>query len=72
MMPEATDVRVFLAQLYAGQGEYDRALSLVNFLVGDPHNGARGRELVSDIEALRDAAIGGGQSDPAESEDVPA
>ena len=53
-MPEATDVRVALAKLHASTGNFDRALSLVGFLVGDPHNVERGRELVAEIEAMRD------------------
>ncbi|MEO1221556.1 MAG: hypothetical protein AAFY42_09435 [Pseudomonadota bacterium] len=52
-IPEATNVRVMLAKLHAGSGNFDRALSLVSFLVGDPHNAERGRELVAQIEAMR-------------------
>ena len=62
-VPEATDVRVALAKLHAANGNFDRALSLVGFLVGDPHNGKRGRELVAEIEAMRD-----GTTAPAEEE----
>lgn len=54
-IPEATNVRVMLAKLHARSGNYDRALSLVSFLVGDPHNSRYGRTVVAEIEAMRDA-----------------
>lgn len=56
-IPEATNVRVILAKLHANSGNFDRALSLVSFLVGDPHNSERGRELVAEIEAMRDGTL---------------
>ena len=56
-VPEAVDVRVALAKLHASAGNFDRALDLVGFLVGDPHSGERGRELVAEIEAMRDNGV---------------
>lgn len=54
-IPEATNVRVLLATLHARAGNFDRALSLVGFLVGDPHNPERGRALVARIKAMQEA-----------------
>ena len=53
-IPEVISVRVRLARLHANSGNFDRALSLVGFLIGDPHNSERGRQLVAQIEAMRD------------------
>jgi tetratricopeptide (TPR) repeat protein len=53
-IPEVTSVRVRLARLHASAGNFDRALSLAGFLLGDPHNSERGRQLVAQIEAMRD------------------
>ena len=53
-IPEVTRVRVRLAVLHANAGNFNRALSLAGFLLGDPHNSHRGRQLVAQIEAMRD------------------
>lgn len=60
-VPEALGARVRLARLHASAGNFDRALSLVGFMVGDPHNGERGRELVAEIEAMRDGVKPAGE-----------
>ncbi|MFM5916382.1 MAG: hypothetical protein ACKOOL_02490 [Novosphingobium sp.] len=53
--PEVTEVRVQYAFDLANQGEFDRAIRLVEFLAHDPHEGEAGRKLLAMLTAMRDA-----------------
>ena len=55
-MPEVMPIRTRLARMLAAEGRFDAALSLVGFLVADPHAGDSGRKLVEEIRAMQAAA----------------
>ncbi|MCH2486899.1 MAG: hypothetical protein MK010_04035 [Erythrobacter sp.] len=63
-MPEVTPIRTRLARMLAAEGRFDAALSLVGFLVADPHAGENGRKLVEEIRALQAATQTGDVSTP--------
>ncbi|NCP23297.1 MAG: hypothetical protein GW854_04020 [Erythrobacter sp.] len=54
-MPEVTPIRTRLARMLAAEGRFDAALSLVGFLVADPHAGDSGRKLVEEIRTMQAA-----------------
>ncbi|RDC59556.1 hypothetical protein HME9302_00746 [Alteripontixanthobacter maritimus] len=64
--PEANDVRAAYALDLAANGKYNRALALVQILANNPHNGARGRYLVSRIAAMQQQAMDDDSDDGSE------
>jgi hypothetical protein len=54
--PEANELRYGLANFFASEGEFDRAIELLKVIAGNPHHGAGTREYIAELEKRRDAA----------------
>ena len=54
--PEVAEVRIKLAFDMAARGKYDEAITLVEYLARDPHEGRTGATVLAQLQKLRDAA----------------
>ena len=52
--PEANELRYGLANFYASEGEFDRAIELLKVIAGNPHYGSGTREYIAELEKRRD------------------
>jgi hypothetical protein len=51
---EASELRFALANHYANEGDFDRAIGLLKVIAGNPHTGSGARELITHLETMRD------------------
>jgi hypothetical protein len=56
--PEANELRYGLANFYASEGEFDRAIELLKVIAGNPHYGSGAREYIAELEKRRDGRGG--------------
>lgn len=52
--PEANDLRYALANHYAREQDFDRAINLLKVIAGNPHHGAGARDYITKLEEARD------------------
>lgn len=51
--PEAYELRFALANHYANEHDYDRAIALLKVIAGNPHTGSDARKLIAELEKAR-------------------